>query len=56
MDFEIPRNMGNRDYEKKLELSNNELEIAVREVFFDQFGPLVNFSILGLYYREELLQ
>ena len=32
MEYEMPRNMGNMDYEKKLELSNNELENANREV------------------------
>ena len=32
MEYEMPRNMGNMDYEKKLELSNNELESSQREV------------------------
>ncbi|XP_063678097.1 protein Hook homolog 3-like isoform X2 [Bolinopsis microptera] len=31
MEYEMPRNMGNMDYEKKLELSNNELESSQRE-------------------------
>lgn len=32
MEYEMPRNMGSRDYEKKLELSNSELESAHKEV------------------------
>ena len=32
MEYELPRNLGNRGYEKKLELSHNELESAVKEV------------------------
>ena len=34
MEYEMPRNMGSRDYEKKLELSNSELESAHKEVDF----------------------
>ena len=53
MEYEMPRNMGNMDYEKKLEISNNELENANREVKLN--GPLVCFATSYYYFSFNLI-
>ena len=53
MEYEMPRNMGNMDYEKKLEISNNELENANREVKLHD--PLLCFATSYYYFSFKLI-